>query len=242
METHVCRGRRMLSATVLSAAVAASVTACGTTGSSAPAAPLSGLSADQIATKAVDNLKTTSTVRVSGDVSSSGQTYELDLTLVRARGCTGTLAQTGTGSFKMIAIGGQVWIKPNRQFWKNAGGAGADAAVLQLLVGKYLKVKASSQLGSLSGFCGTSQLAGSFGSKLTGLVKGKTTTIAGQAALQIKDSGDASSIFVSDTAKPELLQLSGGAQGNLEFTDYNIPMTLTAPPARETLSGAKYGF
>jgi hypothetical protein len=240
MEIPARRGRRMLSATVLSAAVAAGVTACGTSSSSTAAAPLSGLSADQIATRAIANLKTAATVRVTGDVVSSGQTYDLDLTLVRAQGCAGTMAQVGTGSFKMIAIGDKVWIEPNRQFWEKAGGA--DAAVLKVLSGKYLKVKASSQLGSLSGFCGTSELAGSFGTSPTGLVKGKTATISGQPALQIKDSGDSGSIFVSDTAKPELLQVSGGSQGNLDFTDYNSPMTLTAPPASETLNGAKYGF
>ncbi len=240
MEMPDWRGRRVLSATVLSAAVAAGVTACGTTSSSTPAAPLSGLSADQIATRAIANLKTAATVRVTGDVSSSGQTYELDLTLVRAQGCAGTMAEVGTGSFKMVAIGDKVWIKPNREFWKKAGGA--DGAVLKLLSGKYLKVTASSQLGSLSGFCGTSQLAGSFGTSLGGLVKGKTTTISGQAALQIKDSGDSDSVFVSDTAKPELLQISAGSQGILDFTDYNSPVTLTAPRASETLDGAKYGF
>jgi hypothetical protein len=150
------------------------------------------------------------------------------------------LAQVGTGSFQMIAIGDKVWIKPNREFWKKAGGAGA--AVLNLLLGKYLKVKASSQLGSLSGLCSTSQLAGSFGTNPTGLGKGKTTTASGRPALQIKDNGDSDSILVSDTAKPELLQVSGGSQGTLDFTDYNSPMTLTAPPASETLNGAKYGF
>lgn len=209
-------------------------------GSSSAADPLSGLSADQIATKAIANLKAASTVHVAGDVSSSGQTYDLDLTLVRAQGCEGTMAQAGTGSFKIITIGKLVWIKPDKQFWEKAGGS--DPAVLKVLSGKYLKVNATSQLGSLSGFCGTSQLAGTFGSHQTGLVKGKKTVISGQPALEIKDNSASASIFVSDTAKPLILEISGGSQGHVDFTGYNNVTTLTAPPASETLSGAKYGL
>ena len=240
MGMHVSQGRRMLSAAVALAAAGVGPTACGTTGSSAPSSPLSGLSADQVATKAIANLKTATTVRVTGDVSGSGQAYSLDVTLVRGQGCAGTMALKGSGSVKLVAIGKEVWIKPDRQFWKKAGGT--NAAVLQLLAGKYVKVKATSQLGSLSGFCGPSQLAGSFGHTPAGLVKGKTTTISGQAALQIKDSGDSSSLYVSETAKPQIVEIAGGSQGTLTFSDYNSPVKLTAPPRRETLNGAKYGF
>ncbi len=235
MRMHIW-GRRMLPAAIACAAAGAFVAASGSTASS----PLSGQSADQIATSAVASLKTATTVRVTGDLSSSGQTYHLDLTLVRAQGCAGTIAEAGTGSFKLIAIGDKVWIEPDQQFWEKAGGA--DAAVLKQVSGKYLTVKATSQLGSLDGFCKPGQLAGTFGGSMTGLVKGQTATISGQPALQIKDTGDSASIFVSDTAKPELLRISDGSQGTLDFSGYNSPVTLTAPPAAETLSGAKYGL
>jgi hypothetical protein len=238
MTTPVCQ-RRILPAAVALAAAGICAAACGT-GSSAPSTPLAGLSADQIAAKAIANLKTAATVRVTGEVSGSGQTYDLDLTLVRAQGCTGTMALKGTGSVRLVAIGKEVWIKPDRQFWKKAGGS--NAAVLKLLSGKYMKVKATSQLGSLSGFCGPSQLAGSFGHTPAGLTKGKTATISGQTTLQIKDPGDSSSLFVSETAKPEIIQIAGGSQGTLNFSDYNSPVKLTAPPRSETLNGAKYGF
>jgi hypothetical protein len=232
MGMHVSQGRRMLSAAIALAAAGVGATACGTTGSSAPSSPLSGLSADQIAAKAIANLKTATTVRV---------TYDLDVTLVRGQGCAGTMALKGTGTVKLVAIGKEVWIKPDRQFWEKAGGSNA-AAVLQVLSGKYMKVKATSQLGSLSGFCGPSQLAGSFGHTPAGLTKGKTATISGQATLQIKDTGDSASLFVSETAKPQIVEIAGGSQGTLTFSDYNSPVKLTAPSRRETLNGAKYGF
>ena len=49
MRMRVCQGRRMLSAAIALAAAGIGATACGTTGSSTPSTPLSGLSADQIA-------------------------------------------------------------------------------------------------------------------------------------------------------------------------------------------------
>jgi len=239
MGMRFCIGRRLLAAAIMCATVGAGLAGFATASASTSGSPLSGLSADQIATKAVANLKSASSVHVTGAVTSSGETVGLDLTLVRAQGCTGTMAVTGTGSFQLTAIGSQVWIKPDQQFWKNEG---ATAAVLNVVSGKYLKVTATSRFGSLREFCQPSQLAGSFGSPKAGLVKGATTTINGQQALQIKQTGQSASLFVSDTATPQILRLSGGSQGTIDFSDYNSPVTLTAPSAADTLDGAKYGF
>ena len=239
MGMRFCLGRRLLAAAVTCAALGAGLAGYGMARASTTGSPLSGLSADQIATKAVDDLKAASTVRVTGQVTSSGETVALDLTLVRGQGCTGTMAVAGTGSFQLTAIGNQVWIKPDKQFWQKEG---ATAAVLNIVSGKYMKVKATSQLGSLSGFCQPSQLAGNFGSPKAGLVKGVTTTINGQQALQIKQAGSSASVYVSDTATPQILRLAGGSQGTIDFSGYNSPVTLTAPPAADTLDGAKYGL
>ena len=239
MGTRICRGRHLLRAATMCAALGAGLAMAGPASGATAGNPLSGLSADQIATKAVGNLKAASSVHVTGDVSSSGQTYNLNLTLVRGQGCTGTMGVVDTGSFKLTAIGNQVWIKPDEQFWKKEG---ATAAVLNVVSGKYLLVTGNSQFGSLRAFCQPSELAGSFGTSPSGLVKGSTATISGQQALQIKDTGDSASMFVSQNAQPEILRLSGGSRGTLDFSDYNSSVTLTAPPASETLNGAKYGL
>jgi hypothetical protein len=241
MRRHVFWVRRVMCSAVAAAAVVMGVAGYGTASASTAPGPLSGLSADQIASQAIANLKTARTVRIAGDVSDSGETYDLNLGLVRNVGCAGAMTQVGTGSFKLVAIGNRVWIKPDRQFWEKAAGANA-AAALKVLSGKYLSVSATSQFGSLRALCSPSELAGSFGSNPTGLVKGQTITISGQPALQIKDTGDSASIYVSETAKPELLRLAAGSSGTLDFSSYNGPVTLTAPPAAETVNGAKYGF
>ncbi len=208
----------------------------------APAGPLAGLTADQIAARATADFKTVSSVHITGSGTDSGQTVRMNL-MLGARGCKGTLSIKGEGSFALLKIGRKLWIKPDNRFWKYAAGSSLNATVMQLLSGKYIEPSAKgSGLGSLGEICNPGRFASAFGSKLTGLVKGATTTIAGQPALQIKDAGDPDSAYVTISARPEFLRLAAGPSGEFDFSDYGAPLTLTPPPARQTLDGAKYGF
>jgi hypothetical protein len=47
---------------------------------------------------------------------------------------------------------------------------------------------------------------------------------------------------VSDSAAPEVLQMSVSSSSTLDLSDYNVPVRLTAPPADETIDGAHYGM
>lgn len=258
MRKSLYSGRRGVAAALAGAAILGSVAACSSSGTStasgtsstpggtasadAQGGVLDGLSADQIASRATADLKVVSSVHVKGSVQSSGQTIALNLTL-GTQGCSGTMGIEGEGSFVLLKIGKTLWIKPDDKFWKHAAGS-AGSALTDLVSGKYIKPSAKgSSLASIGALCNPAQFAKSFGSNMTGMVKGTTTTIAGQPALQIKDSGDAASAFVTVDAKPQFLRLDGGgSNGRLDFTDYNAPLHLTAPPAAETLDGAKYGF
>jgi hypothetical protein len=233
-------GQRALSAALLCTALAAGATACGSSASS-PGDALSGLSADQIASKALANLKTASTVHVAGPVSSSGQKFVLNMTLAHGRGCTGTMALQSKGSFRLLEIGKQLWIKPDDKFWKSFGGS-SNPAVLSLLSGKYLKTTSGGSFASIGALCDPRQLAGAFRGSPSGLTKGATTTISGQQALKLEDQTHSASMYVSVTARPRILRIAGGGAGQLSFTAYDSPVQLTAPPAKETLDGSKYGF
>lgn len=250
--------RRAVAATLVGAAILGTATACGTSASGTSATsnttataaasakpagnPLAGLTADQIANKATADLKAVSSVHVTGPVADSGQTYLVNLT-IGAKGCHGTLKIKGEGSFALLKIGKTLWIKPDNQFWKYAAGSSADSAVMQILGGKYIKPSAKdSSLNSLGTLCSPRQFASSFGGQISGMVKGKTTTISGQHVLQIKDSGDPGSAYVTISARPEFLLFDGGSGFRLYFTGYNAPLRLTPPPASEILDGTKYGF
>jgi len=250
-------GRRGVAAALAGAAILGSAAACsssgtsaapgtssapGSTASAAQAGALDGLSANEIARRATADLKVVSSVHVKGSVQSSGQNIALNLSL-GTQGCTGTMGIEGQGSFVLLKIGKSLWIKPDDKFWNHAAGS-AGSALIDLVSGKYIKPSAKgSSLASIGALCDPAQFAKSFGGDMTGMVKGTTATIAGQPALQIKDSGDAASAYVTVDAKPQFLRLDGGgSNGRLDFTDYNAPLHLTPPPASETLDGAKYGL
>jgi hypothetical protein len=201
------------------------------------------MSADEVARKAVADLKAASSVHVSGSLTDSGTTVILNLTAGKTA-CAGTMSLSGSGSFQIMQAGNTVWVKPDKQFWKTNGGS--DPAVLSVLEGKYLKTTMTdANFKSLADLCRPAKLAALFGAianGTSGLVKGQTTVISGDPALRLLDTGDSGSLDVSDSATPKLLRLDAGRNQQLDFTAYGVPARVTVPPASETLSGAKYGF
>jgi hypothetical protein len=80
--------------------------------------PLAALSADQIARKAVADLRATSSVHVSGSLIDSGTTVGLNLTIGKT-----TLSLSCSGSFQVMQAGSTTWFKPDKQFLKTNGGS-----------------------------------------------------------------------------------------------------------------------
>jgi hypothetical protein len=121
--------RSAVAAALVGIAMLAGATACGTAASgqsgkaaasTAPANPLAGLTADQIATRAVANLKAASSVHYAGSVNDSNATYTVNLT-ASTKNCTGTFGIVGKGSFVLLKIGQTLWIKPDNKFWTSEG-------------------------------------------------------------------------------------------------------------------------
>jgi len=243
--------RRLLAGGLAAAALAAGAAGCGSAASgsgSSPAAgssasPLARLSAEQIGKQAIANLGKASSVHVAGVVSDSGDRIALDLHLQGSHGCTGSMTLGAKGSVQLILIGKKVWLKPDKKFWRSFGGT--SPAVLKMFAGKYLKTTLSGGMGGLGKLCKSSALAQAFQiDDSADLVKGPATTINGQPAIKLTDSGDSAAAYVSTTSSPQLLRLSspGKDGGRLDFTDYGEPVTVTPPPAAQTLDGKKYGF
>lgn len=201
--------------------------------------PLAGLTAKQILAKTIADFKAASSVHIAGSERVSGQTFTMDLT-VGAHGCQGTVGLGGQGSLILVRIGSTVWMKPDDQFWKSSlAGAPAELSAVE---GKYVRLSAKGPATtSFGAFCSLSQLAGQVGGAGNQLVKGQTATIGGQPALQLKDTTQAGSAYVTISASPEFLQ-TGDTGGHVDFTDYNAPLALTAPPASQTVAGSTYGL
>jgi hypothetical protein len=248
----VRNSRHLLPMIVLAAALAAGTAACGSSGSPATTSgnspttggstnALAGLTSRQVATKAVTGTEAASAVRVSGSGEDSGQTITMDLTLVKGKGCQGTVSEAQLGSFKLIFNGADVWMLPDAKFYQTEK---IPAAAVALLNGKYIEVKSTdSNMGSLATLCSLSGLLG----KITpdaSLAKGVKTTLNGVPAVKITDKTGAGVAYVSDSATPELLQIdkTGSNGGQLTFTYFSTPPAITAPPTSQTIDGSKYGF
>src|ERR1700760_3871777 len=149
--------RRVVSAAFVTAALMAGIAACGTPSgpgpkpsttranavSATPAAtrdPLAGLSASRIVAEALADVKAATSVHISGGFIGSGKTQYLNLNVARGKGCRGSMARTGEGSFQIVFITGQhVWIKPDQTFYDEDGTDGAQAWTL--LRGQWLGFK-----------------------------------------------------------------------------------------------------
>jgi hypothetical protein len=240
---------RLAGAGALAAAAVLTVTACGSSSSSTSA--LAGMSPDQIVQKSVANLKAASSVRISGQVVSSGQTIAVDLTDVAAKGCQGTigLAAPATSSTKAVSgtadiveVDSIVYMKLSNSFFTSAG---LPASEFSQVSGKYIKLASGSNLASFAQLCNPSTLSTAFSKEDTGFAKAGTATVNGQPTLAFKQPKNPSNgtVYVSEAATPQILRIAGPAsQGSIDFSDYNAPATITAPPASQIVDGSKFGL
>jgi hypothetical protein len=116
---------------------------------------------------------------------------------------------------------------------------GVPAAARRHLDGKYLQTP--DVPAAMAAGCGRGELASAFGGELKDLVEGKITTIAGQPALQLAGQRHSTSAYVTISARPEFLRIDVSGQEHTVFTGYNRPLTLTPPPAGQTISTAQLG-
>jgi hypothetical protein len=222
------------------AAVIAAGATCGTLALSATAAslapasnPLVRLTADQIAKKAVTDLKAAASFHYHGSGKDSGQTISISMSVTH-KGCTGWIGDGRHGGFAILAIGKTVWIKPNDKFWEYAG---IPASELPAVHGKWLKTTgtgSNSLSAAFAPFCKANKLASALALQLTGLVKGKTIKISGHPALQLHNRSGRERIFVSISSKPEILRIRDN--GTINFSAYGARVTLTPPPASDVIS------
>ena len=255
--------RHALPIALIAAALAAGTAACGSvvpgsayaTGSATPTVtpdPLARLTGDQITREAIANLSNASSVRLAETILvDSYSNMSVNLTLVHDRGCEGSANIYGMGGLQFVYDEKSIWVRFSDAFYKSHG---VSAAEIPLLSGKWLKESKKSDP-SLPSACSLSSLAGVLGEQDTGMTKGAVTSFDGQRVVMITQARESSAgaIYVSDTARPELLRLnsmvglnvlggaasSGSAVGYITFSGYGLPAAITPPPASKTLNGGE---
>lgn len=246
--------KRIVPASVLAAAIALSAAACSSGGSggsaTSSAVPLTG-TPDQIVQKAVNDLKAATSLQINGNVVSGGSNIKVDLTDVAKQGCKGTVTlgagvtSGGTavsGTADLIEVNSIVYMKLNESFFKNLS---LPSIAFSQVSGKYIEVSSKSDLANFAQLCDPSTLASGFDKEVTGFVKDGTATIHGQPTESFKQPSHAGSgiVYISQSSTPEIVRLQGPSnEGQINFTNYNAPATITAPPASEVIQGSQFGL
>jgi hypothetical protein len=187
-----------------------------------------------------------SSVRIDGTLPSDDGNIAIDITHVAPASCTGTMAlasagASGSRTAAIIQVDGTAYMKLSQGFLE---GLGVPASAFAALNGKYIKATSSSAVSDFSHFCVLRTLVSGFAhSGDTGLVKAGATTVDGRPALAINQPNvtDPGTMYVSDSATPEILGLkvTGSDAVLLNFSNFNAPVAITAPPAADIVSGTK---
>jgi hypothetical protein len=169
-----------------------------------------------------------SAVRVSGSTVTGGAPIDLDLSLVAGKGGRGRLSENGL-SFELIEIDGTTYISGSSAFYSHFAGP----AAAQLLQGKWLKAPSSNS--SFAGISSLTELRKLLDAALAtsgkALVSASSGTVNGQAVVGVRDTSQNATLYVatSGPAFPVEIVKSGAGGGTITFSEWNRPVTLTAP-------------
>ncbi|HUN37670.1 MAG TPA: hypothetical protein VMU95_37225 [Trebonia sp.] len=220
--------------------IAAVVAVAGCASGSAGRDALAGQSGKQILDNAVSNLKTDPSFTMSGDVIQPSGAFTVDLGYLPARGCTGTVAQAGKGSFAMTVIGATAWVRPDNAFWRSIAGRQAPA-LISAVGGKYLKGPASNRnVAGLTSLCDVNTLASQL-QMPSAVERAPAKPFAGSLAVPLTDRAKGGTLYVTDSARPQVIQLRNSKSGKITF-HIDAPVTLTPPPPGQTVNGSKFGL
>jgi hypothetical protein len=222
--------------------VSAAVAGCasGSTDALAGKDALAGQSGKQILDRAVGNLKAAPSFTMSGDVTQSGTTFSVDLGYQPATGCTGTVAQAGKGSFALTVIGATAWIRPDDAFWRSIAGSRAPS-LISAVGGRYLKGPTSDRaMAGLTSLCDVNTLASQLQAPST-VERAAVKPFAGTLVVPLTDVAPGGTLYVTDTASPQVIELRNSKSGKITF-HIDAPVTLTPPRSSQTVNGAEFGL
>jgi hypothetical protein len=263
------RRGRTVPAVILAAALATGAAACSSSGSSsgsaatgtasgnassstasssaspASTAKVTGAAATALITKAIANTKAAPSLTVVGSGVSSGsgsQRVSFDLTLVQKAGCRGTIALSKTETFQLVETGGYVWLKPSNAYYTSLH---ISKAALALIGDKYIKVPTSnSNVTDVSKICSFSGLFGELPTPTGTSYAATPTTYQGQSAYKVTQSGQPGYLYIINSSTPMLAKLAEPTAngGVITFTEYSVPLQVTAPSDAESIDGTQLGL
>lgn len=212
--------------------------------------PFAGLSAEEIAERAMDATTGASSLRFKGDVpdDETKGTIQIDMALSKKGECAGTMSMNGQGKADLVKSGDILYMKYDEAFLRaqSEGESKSDTdAAVAMLAGKWTKMSATGQdAKDIAGFCDLDSVLGGpegvdsdasddSGADAT-VSRGRTTTIDGTPALVLNavDGKDRYSLYVASEGKPYLLRMdstSADDPGTLTFSEFDQPVSAQKP-------------
>ncbi|MEU3687185.1 hypothetical protein [Streptomyces narbonensis] len=242
--------RKLWIAATVCAAVVAGVTGCSQ-GDDKAADPFAGLTADAIADKAVEATKAATAFHMNGKGKTEGEDMTVDLSVDSKGSCKGTMEAGKGGKAEMIGTGGVSYMKGDEAFWGSTTGGEGDSseeagAMTALLKGRWMKMPAGDE--GPDAFCDLKTIVKDMDEDTPrkGLTRGDDADVDGTPAAVLTKKGtkgETTTFYVAkDSAKPFVLRVveAGGKEpGTVTFSDYDKPITVTAPPADQVVDMAE---
>jgi predicted small secreted protein len=236
--------RYLIPLAVVAALVAGCNSKSGNGGTVTPTTPavladngIASLPVQQILEKALAALKAAKSVHIKGDIKTGDGLISIDLTLTDTKDGVGTMSMSGQ-TVQLTKVGTDVYMKADAGFWKQFAGD-QGGVIATLLAGKYLKASTTdAQFGSMASFF---DFAESLDMQGEGTV-GETKAINGINAVSVKEKSAESpgTLWIATQGEPYPLRLEGPpGEGQIDFTDYNKPVDIKAPPADQVIDVAK---
>jgi len=198
------------------------------------------LSASELATQAIQQLRTVPSVEISGQVSSSGEQIGLDVHYGEV-GSSGSVTINGT-NIKVIEIGGSIFFQAPDAFLTSQG---ITPDQLAQISGKWIKISSSSatagqfhQLTDRTTFLGKIASGAPSPDSFT---KGPSGDVDGTATVSIiGNDSDRTRVDIAAQGTPYPLKLSSSTAGQdvLTFSHWNEPFTPTVPSADQVFDAS----
>lgn len=199
-----------------------------------------------IAKAAASDMKDLKSLRMQGDLTTSGQKIGVDMLITTSGDCQGTITVSG-GSAQIVSSGGQAYMKPDKSFWESQ--APGQAAQIEAVVGdKWVVIPNGNGLDAacdlsklLDGIDKPDAIASDAPSSAT------ADSVDGQDAVKLSgkdDSGNPLTAWVASDDPHYILKMEvsqGDEPGTITFSDFNKSVTVDAPSSDEVIDLSKLG-
>ncbi|MFJ9822504.1 hypothetical protein ACIRU3_46335 [Streptomyces sp. NPDC101151] len=250
--------RTLMATASLCATAVMALTACGSDkkaeakgaggSGSATAEAFKGLAPAQISEKARVAMTKLDSFKVKGGMSTDGQHMTFEFSVAKKGDCQGTFT-TGAASAEIRQVGDSAYMKGDEKFWQQMGSEGGSSsketdALIEMLKGRWFKMPAQdAKADDKFPFCDIGTMFEK-DEKDSHLTRKADTEVNGTPAVTLtgKDGAATQTLLVAAKGEPYALRMTveGGKEpGSFDFSAFNEPVTVTAPPAGEVMDPEK---